>query len=92
MLAEQASLLKAERARLSEALSRLSGVETYRTATNFVLARVPDAPRWFDRLREAGILVKNLHGWHPTLAHCLRITVGTPAENDALLSALNDFR
>ena len=57
-----------------------------------MLARVPDAPRWFERLRDAGILVKNLHGWHPLLAHCLRITVGTPAENDALLAALKTLR
>ena len=32
--------------------------------------------------------MKNLHGVHPLLEHCLRITVGTPAENDALLAAL----
>ena len=30
----------------------------------------------------------NLDGWHPLLAQCLRITVGTPAENDALVAAL----
>ena len=53
-----------------------------------MLARVPDAPRWFEALRGAGILVKNLHGWHPLLEHCLRITVGTPHENDALLAVL----
>ena len=58
------------------------------TRTNFVLVRVPNAPRWFDALREAGILVKNRHGVHPLLEHCLRITVGTPAENDALLTVL----
>jgi len=49
---------------------------------------VPDAPAAFTALREGGILVKNLDGWHPLLAHCLRITVGTPAENDALLRVL----
>lgn len=92
LLAEQAAKLKAERSRLHSALAALPGVAVFRTQTNFVLARVPDAPRWFDRLREAGILVKNLHGWHASLAHCLRITVGTPAENDALLAALKAIR
>ncbi len=92
LLAEQAAKLKAERSRLHSALAVLQGVAVFPTQTNFVLARVPDAPRWFDRLREAGILVKNLHGWHPLLAHCLRITVGTPAENDALLAALETIR
>ena len=89
LLAAQAATLKAERARLSTALATLPGVQAFRTQTNFVLARVPDAPRWFDGLRRAGILVKSLHGSHPLLDHCLRITVGTPAENDALVAALN---
>jgi len=91
LLAGQAATLKAERARLHAALAALPGVEAFRTQTNFVLARVPDAPRWFDGLRQAGILVKNLHGWHPLLVHCLRITVGTPAENDALVAALKSL-
>ncbi len=92
LLAEQAAVLKSERARLSSALAALAGVVVFRTQTNFVLARVPDAPRWFAGLRGAGILVKNLHGEHPLLEHCLRITVGTPAENDALLAALKTIR
>jgi histidinol-phosphate aminotransferase len=92
LLAEQAARIKAERVRLHAVLSTLPDVVAFPTQTNFVLARVPDAPRWFDRLRDAGILVKNLHGWHPSLEHCLRITVGTPAENDALLAALQTLR
>jgi histidinol-phosphate aminotransferase len=92
LLARQAATLKAERARLHATLATLPGVEAFPTQTNFVLARVPDAPRWFDGLRQAGILVKNLHGWHPLLEHCLRITIGTPAENDALVAALKSLR
>jgi histidinol-phosphate aminotransferase len=92
MLAEQAVALKAERTRLYAALATLPGVTVFPTQTNFALARVPDAPRWFEALRAAGILVKSLHGWHPLLLHCLRITVGTPADNDALLAALKTLR
>jgi histidinol-phosphate aminotransferase len=88
LLDEWAATLRAERARLEAAIAELPGVTVFPTRTNFVLARVPDAPRWFDALRAAGILVKNRHGVHPALANCLRITVGTPAENDALLAAL----
>jgi len=91
LLAGQAATLRAERARLHAALAALRGVEAFRTQTNFLLARVPDAPRWFAGLRQAGILVKNLHGWHPLTEHCLRITVGTPAENDALVAALKSL-
>jgi hypothetical protein len=43
-------------------------------------------------LRDAGILVKNVAAWHPLLANCLRITIGTPAENDALLAALTRYQ
>ena len=92
LLAEQAARIKAERSRLHAALCDLPDVVAFPTQTNFVLARVPDAPRWFEHLRQQGILVKNLHGWHPSLEHCLRITVGTPAENDALLAALQTLR
>ena len=41
-------------------------------------------------LRERGVLVKLLDGAHPMLADCLRPTVGTPAENDALIAALSE--
>ncbi len=88
LLAAQAAEIRSERARLEEALARLRGVTVYPTRTNFVLARVPDARAWFAALLDAGILVKNVDGWHPLLAQCLRITVGTPRENDVLLAAL----
>jgi histidinol-phosphate aminotransferase len=91
-VAAWAATLKSERARLEAALHQLPGVTVYPTRTNFVLARVPDAPRWFDALTRAGLLVKNLHGWHALLANCLRITVGSPPENDALLAALKAIR
>jgi histidinol-phosphate aminotransferase len=87
-LAQQAAAIRAERARVARALSEVPGVTVFATETNFVLARMPDANAAFEALRAAGILVKNLNGWHPLLANCLRITVGTPADNDALLRVL----
>jgi len=89
--ARQAHDIRAERARLAGALTRTQGVVTFPTHTNFVLARVPDADGWFAGLRAAGILVKNLHRTHPLLAQCLRITVGTAAENDRLLAAVSSL-
>ena len=47
-----------------------------------------DAGATFEHLRRAGILVKNMHGSHPALAQCLRITVGSPEDNDRVLAAL----
>ena len=86
-----AALLKSERSRLAERLAAKPGVRVYPTQANFVLARVPDAAGWFAALANAGILIKNLHGAHPLLGNCIRITVGTPDENDALLRALENL-
>ena len=86
--AAQAAAIRRERARVDAALASLPGVQTFATQTNFVLVRVPDAAGWNQTLRNAKILVKNLDGWHPLLAGCLRITVGTPTENDALITTL----
>lgn len=88
LLAEQAAAIRRERARMAQALAAMSGVIVFPSHANFLLVRVPDAPGWFQRLKDAGILVKNVHGWHPLLTHCLRITIGTPAENNAVLAAL----
>lgn len=91
LLAEQAAAIKRERARLATALAALRRVTVFPSHANFLLVRVPGAAKWFATLREAGILVKNVDGWHPLLADCLRITVGTPAENNALLETLSRY-
>jgi len=85
---QQARDVRVERLRLMQALARVPDVRVFDSAANFFVARFRDAPATFAALKAAGILVKNVHGWHPLLAHCLRITVGTPAENDALVAAL----
>ena len=90
-IAEQAAAIRAERARLEAAIERLPGVRVYPTRTNFVLARIGNAGGIFEGLLAKRILVKNLDGWHPLLAGCLRITVGTPEENDILLAALAEL-
>jgi len=87
-MAKQAATIRAQRGRLAVALAQLPGVTVFETQTNFLLARVPEVDRMYDGLKQRRILVKNVHGWHPLLANCLRITVGTPFENDALLAAL----
>ena len=88
VFARQTAAILEERARLARALDALPGVRRFPSAANFVLARVPDAPRAFEALRQRGILVRTFHGSHPLLAHCLRITVGTPDENTRMLDAL----
>jgi histidinol-phosphate aminotransferase len=63
-------------------------VRRYPSAANFILVRMPDGPAAFEGLKARGILVRTFHGSHPLLAHCLRLTVGTPEENARLLEAL----
>ncbi|HUJ01384.1 MAG TPA: histidinol-phosphate transaminase [Usitatibacter sp.] len=88
VLEAQTRAIVAERTRLETALDAIPALERFPSAANFVLVRVPDAPRAFGALERRGILVRNFHGSHPLLEHCLRLTVGTPDENDRLLEAL----
>ena len=90
-IAEQAAAIRTGRARLEAELKRLPGTTVFSTQTNFVLVRVTDANEMFEGLKARCILVKNLHGWHPLLANCLRITVGTTEENDLLLATLSEL-
>ena len=86
----QAETLKSERTRVSAALDRISGIERFSSEANFILIRVADARQAFDRLLSRKILVKNTSAAHPMLLNTLRLTIGVPAENDALINALQD--
>lgn len=88
VLEQQAAAIREERARLKAELERLPGVTVFPSDANFLLVRVPDAGKAFAGMRARGVLVKMLHGSHPLLAQCLRITVGTAEENTLCLGAL----
>jgi histidinol-phosphate aminotransferase len=88
VLTDQAAAIKLERGRLLAELRRVPGVTAYPSDANFILFRISDAERIFDGLKRRGVLIKSLHGSHRLLADCLRVTVGTPDENTAFLTAL----
>ncbi|MEK7874681.1 MAG: aminotransferase class I/II-fold pyridoxal phosphate-dependent enzyme, partial [Pseudomonadota bacterium] len=88
LLAAQAAAIRSERTRVVAELKHLPGLEAYASAANFILFRVTKADQVFSGLKQRGVLIKNLHGTHPLLADCLRVTVGTPAENTQFLDAL----
>jgi histidinol-phosphate aminotransferase len=92
VLDAQARAILAEREVVASELRKLPQLTVYPSATNFVLARVAGekgaAGKVFDSMKAAGVLIKNLSGGHPALENCLRITVGTPEENRAMLAAL----
>jgi histidinol-phosphate aminotransferase len=90
MLQEQAGRIRADRQTLFDALRTVPGVTAYPSQANFILFKVEAgrAVEIFERLKLVGVLIKNLHGSHPALRDCMRVTVGTPEENHAFLSAL----
>ncbi len=90
VLEAQAAAIREERGKVFEGLAALKGVSAFPSRANFILFRVNDATGVFERLRQRRVLVKNLHGSHPLLTGCLRVTVGTPRENQTFLSALSD--
>ncbi|HZU72282.1 MAG TPA: histidinol-phosphate transaminase [Acidimicrobiales bacterium] len=77
-----------ERGRLAAALGDLP-VDTWPSDANFVLfrPRLLDGPAVWAGLVERSVLVRDCNEW-PGLEGCLRVTVGTPAENDCFLAAL----
>jgi len=90
-LNRQISLLISERAKLYNALLRTPGVTPFPTETNFILMWIEkDATAVFKALKKRGILVKNLDRPGP-LKGCLRVTIGTPAENREFLSNLKQI-
>ena len=81
-----------ERKRLSAALSSFKELLVYPSETNFITVQVKGttAMQVFDGLKDRGILIRKLAGMHSMLENHLRISVGAPQENDALLSALTE--
>jgi histidinol-phosphate aminotransferase len=88
VFAQQASAIRTERERLLQRLAGLTGLQAFPSQANMILVRVPDANQTFVALKAAGVLVKNVSTMHALLHNCLRLTVGTPAENDHMLDAL----
>ena len=77
-----------EREKLIENLSRLSIVEKiYPTDANFVLVKTVDAEKIYKFLLDEKIVVRNRNNVE-LCEGCLRITIGTPEENESLMTAL----
>ncbi|MGB8930825.1 MAG: histidinol-phosphate transaminase [Anaeromyxobacteraceae bacterium] len=88
-VAPMVARIRAERERLFEALSKHPRWKPYPSAANYILVRTPDAKAAYDRLLAKGILIRRQDHYRG-LEGCIRITVGSPAENDALLAAAAD--
>ena len=91
VVSRHAAAILRERDRVVAGLRFIPGVTTYSSQANFFLIRTArPGDDVFRGLLERGILVRNFSR-APSLASCLRVTVGTPAENDAFLAALPEI-
>ncbi len=85
------STLISERKRVSEELEKLDIVQKINPSdANFLLVAVNNAPDLYQKLVKLGIVVRDRSKVH-LCADCLRITIGSPEENDLLLKALKTF-
>ncbi len=83
-------LIVVERDRIQAAFQNMA-VDSWPSGANFVLFRprkLSGRDTW-QRLVDRSVLVRDCSGW-PRLENCLRVTVGTPEENDAFLNALQE--
>ena len=82
-------LIRAERESLRIALARQPDVaRVYRSDGNYLLVRFVDADAALARLTSAGVVVRDMRAT-PLLSDALRISIGSPEENAALLAALD---
>ena len=84
---EHRERVAAERERVRARLEAMDGVDVWPSTANYLLFRVASARSVFDGLLGQGVLVRDFSA-KPRLAGCLRVTIGTRAENDAFVDAL----
>jgi len=76
-----------ERARITTALSAIDGMTVYPSQTNFLLVKSDNIAAMLEQLSAKDIGIRDFSKV-PGLTNCIRIGVGTPTENDAVLEAL----
>jgi histidinol-phosphate aminotransferase len=83
-------MIVAERQRISASLALLP-LQVFQSGANFILFRPLTMPgrRVWEALLDRSILIRDCSSW-PRLADCLRVTVGTPAENDEFMQAMTE--
>lgn len=87
-VADEIALIKEERSRVKQQLSQMECVEkVYPSDANFLLVKVADAKAMYDALIQEQIIVRD-RSHVPGCEGCLRITIGTPQENDRLLEIM----
>ena len=87
-VAAEVQLIKSERARMAQALAALPRVRrVWPSDANFLLVEVDDARDLYNELLAAQVIVRD-RSKILGCGGCLRITVGTPAENEKVLAVI----
>lgn len=82
------SLLIKEKNNLFKVLLKVKFIKKiYPSDANFILIEVDDAMKRYNQLIENGIVIRNRSN-QPLCKNCLRITIGTPEENEQLINTL----
>ena len=87
----QIAEIRSERERLAKVLPTIGIVEkVFPSDANFFLIKTPDAARVYEALVRQGIIVRNRNSMTGCQG-CLRITIGTPEENNRLINTLKSI-
>lgn len=81
----------AERERVAAALEQVPGLQVYPSSTNFLLVQLhrPKQPLLDDLQANHGVLISDLAAY-PELKDCVRISIGTPAQNDLVVRGFGE--
>jgi histidinol-phosphate aminotransferase len=81
--------VRSERERVYDAMRRVRAIEPFPSEANFILFRVPgDTAAAQARFLEQGVALRDMAPW-TGCEGCLRVSIGTPEENDRFISALS---
>lgn len=87
----QIQIIKDERDKLMQQLKKIPFIEkVFSSDANFILVQVDNAAKRYSQLIESGIVVRNRSS-QPLCSNCLRITVGTPSENNKLIKIVRSL-
>jgi len=91
VLHDQAEQLRDDRETMFNALKKITGIEqVYPSQANFILFKVccGRADKLFEGIKSRGVLIKNMSPAGGSLTDCLRVTVGTAADNSRFIGAV----
>ncbi|ESU27204.1 histidinol-phosphate aminotransferase [Flavobacterium limnosediminis JC2902] len=88
LIKTKTNLIKGEKRNLLKQLLEVNFIRNvYPSEANFILIKVDDANTRYNQLLEKGIVVRNRNN-QPLCENCLRISIGTPEENEFLINIL----